>query len=133
MKQRFRKIGAIVLLMVLTINLFPVNSSATVNKPSSTWNLSTKGTYSGGGDAKNTALYSNYNFTGASKMRVKVVNKGDSKITVNVYRTDDWVSYYRKTVDSKTTMYFDMNITSSKKYYLKFSAPCKFDCTVSKI
>lgn len=134
MKIFIKKVWLILLIMALVVELNPIQASATVNKPSENWNLnpSKDGRYSGRGNAKGTNLYSNYNFTSVTKMRFEVVNKGEKDITVNIYRTDAYVSYYRITVEANSTAIWNMSTNSSKKYYVRFSAPCNFTYTVTK-
>ncbi len=132
MKCSIKKIGAMLLVMVMMVNLLSVEAFAGVNKPTSNRNLSSEGKYSGGGTAVNNALYSNHNFTGASKMKYTVINTGDKDITVNIYRTDARVSYYRIKVEAYSTAIWTMSTTSSKKYYAKFSKPCYFKYSVEK-
>ncbi len=134
MKIFIKKFGLVLLMMALVVELNPVQISATVSKPSIDWNLnpSKNGRYSGSGSAQVSNLYSNYNFTKVAKMRYEVVNTGDNDITVNIYRTDAYVSYYRIKVEAHSTAIWTMNTNSTKKYYVRFSAPCKFKYTVTK-
>lgn len=127
-----RKLVTIFLLAILSFNLPALKASASVNEPTKTWNLSKKGTYKGSGSAKGTSLYSNYYFTGVSKMKFTVNNTGSSDITVNIYRKDGFFSYYRIKVEAYSTAIWNMNTDSQKKYEVKFSAPCKFNYSVAK-
>lgn len=134
MKKIIKKIVVVTLACMFLLNFSSQEASAAVNEPSlsKVWNLAQKGKYTGSGTAQYSNLYSNYWFTGVSKMKYSINNLGSKTITVNVYRSDSNVSYYRGYVPAYSSLSLTMNTNSSKKYELRFSAPCNFTYSVSK-
>ncbi len=131
MKGYVRKISFMAFLLIGVFVFAPTKAEAQVDKPDGSWNIS-KSAYSGYGNAEVTDLYSNYYFTGVSKMKFSVSNTGSKNITVNIYRKDKIVSYYRIKIMPGSTATWTMATNSSKLYLMKFNAPCHFKYTVSK-
>lgn len=127
LKRVTKRIVMVALLILISSNINFTAASAQRDKPTETWNLSSKGTYYGSGNATTVNLFSNYMYTGASKLKVMVNNLGNQDLTVEIYRSDDIVCYYRYVIPAKEGHIFSMNSNSSKKYYFKFIRPCKFD------
>lgn len=105
---------------------------AATSEPTKSWNLSKSGKYNGSGEAYSSNLYSNYYFTGVSKMKISVTNKKDTDLTVSIYRKDDWVCYKKVIVPANGKTTWTMSVNSSKHYEIKFKAACKFNYSVQK-
>lgn len=108
--------------------------------PSSDWNLHTKGQYNGSGNSTYHDLYSNYRFTGVSKMNISLTPSTSMghDVVFEVYKyvwllsdkkvysgVADWE--YGKT---KTTIVMLTNLDPDAKYYIKYIAPTYFTGSV---
>ena len=113
---------------------------AGTSKPSSTWSLKAKtsggnGKYEGTGTCNTVDLYSNYYFSGVSKMKITVNNKSTKKsMKVKVYEYGSWwdscVSTVEIPANGKTT--WTISTDSKEKYYLKFFKPAQFSWSIKK-
>lgn len=105
------------------------------NVPTNTLDLSTYGTYEFSGYAQSNApLYTLYNFTGKDSYDVYVNNLGQNyTITVKLYKNtliDYSVRSFNVSPGHNTTVTID-DLSSGSKYYLRFSAPCYFEGSIS--
>lgn len=104
--------------------------------PTSTWNLSTKGSYTFAGEANIQDLYSNYLFTGVTKVSIGCQNKRtDRVLTVKLVRDDPAFDTVVSSVSIPKGGYLAWPVTglsSPSKYYLRFYAPCYFTGSISK-
>ena len=100
------------------------------SRPTANWNLSTNGQYNFSGYAAGTAdIYSLYNFTGVDPMCISVRNLGSTyTITVKLIKNaliDYTVETF--TVAPGQRRVVTVDVSSTSRYYLSFSAPCSFD------
>lgn len=105
-------------------------SSAAIIEPKSDYNLAKKGIYRGYGEAVGIDLYSNYYFTGVSRMRFHIYNYGDEKFTVNVYKKGNIFCQKRWEVTGHSTSIKLMDTESNSRYYIIFDSPCSFNYSV---
>lgn len=107
-----------------------------VSKPSSEWNLSSKGQYNFSGNSYSQTLYSNYYFTGVTKVEIKVTNNCTSKLTVKLLKSQtgvDW-SQSTKTINSGEYQIWSVSgLSTSSKYILSFSGPSDFSGYIKAI
>lgn len=102
------------------------------SKPSRStkWNLATQGQRTISGASSYTVLYSNYNFTGTSRMNVSITPTKVGDVTYKVYKnnllTDTLIGTYTAKY-GKMTMHIFKNLDSDGLYYLKFEVPCYFN------
>lgn len=103
------------------------------SKPSSTWNLSTAGQYEFSGGTAYNDLYTNYLFTGATDIKVKLhatkyksLNAELWKRNTGLFQSDQKVYTFGtlSVGQSAETTIFGLN--SGSKYYIKFIAPAYF-------
>lgn len=101
-----------------------------VNRPSSVWNISSKGTYNFSGSTNGQTLYSNYKFKGKTSYTVKVINTGSNPITVKAKRlTKTYAS--TKVSGGKSASFQFSNIQSATEFYLTFEGSgIKFEGTI---
>lgn len=137
MKRSIKKIICFVLIVLSFTGLISGKQvMAGTSAPSSTWNLRAKkdGKYKGSGSCNSVDLYSNYKFTGVSKMKISVTNKSKKKnIKVKVYK-DKWLDSCVSTVtippNGNTT--WAVSTSSSKKYFLRFFKPAEFSWSIKE-
>ncbi len=135
-KLKRSKVFAFYCLCVLFFNSLGVAHAGT-SKPSSTWNWS-NGSYSFHGAADSNNLYTNYKFTGMTKVSITVNNtSGKYDLEVRVKSVEAWWKP-DKTVSTAviphngTCTWEISNLDSSKKYYIIFYAPCRFTGSITK-
>ena len=104
-------------------------STRSNERPTSIWNFENNSLYYFDGSATYTDLYTEKLFTGTTGMGLYVKNENNSAVTVKVYKntatvlTDTVVFSF--SVPANTTVYKTTGtLSSSKKYYVKFSCPC---------
>ena len=99
------------------------------DKPyNSEWNLSKEGRYNFSGWCKQDYLYTNYTFTGASSVKIKVKNNSDQKITVKLLKQQSGVDWSQSTrhIEKGDTLYWQVDsLSKSSYYYLQFSKGSK--------
>ena len=104
--------------------------------PTSTWNLSTAGQYHFYGKASVSNLFTNYLFTGLSSARISCVNRSTTtSLKVRLMRDDAFVDTSVSTVTilkNGTTTWTVTGLSSTRKYYVKFEAPCDFTGDIRK-
>lgn len=95
------------------------------DEPSKGWNLNTKGKYSFSGNAKNTNLYTNYYFTGASTVEIYVKNSGSRLLTVELKQKQliNLPIHYVDVSSGESTTYKVNSLDSSKRYFIFFKNP----------
>lgn len=144
MSRKFTTFFAILLLVsVLVTNPLqvtaatPPNSTAepySQNKPGECWNLANDGVYWFSGYANQSDLYSNYYFTGASKVEIYVENQHATKeLTVKLLKQQTGVDFSVSTEKIPAGEYkkWSVSIDSSRNYILKFYAPSDFEGYIS--
>lgn len=101
------------------------------SKPTSTWNLSTKGRYTFSGYLTSVrSLYTNYLLTGKSSVSIYVRNNGTTSMKFKVMRKDlvfdnQVGSTYQVSAGKSGTV--TVTLDSSKNYYIEFLGPCDFN------
>lgn len=129
MKVLIKRGISLVLVLTLVLSL-SITAFAGLGVPTSTWNLKTKGKYTFQGEASRSNLYTDYLFTGTTKVEIKVVNKSSSdSVTVKLFEKSAWFFCETKaTVPAKgTTTWKYSDLESDEKYYLQFYAPSNFE------
>lgn len=104
------------------------------NKPGTAWNLANNGVYWFSGYANQSDLYSNYYFTGASRVEIYVKNQHATKeLTVKLLKQQTGVDFSVSTEKIPAGEYktWSVSIDSSKNYILKFYAPSNFEGYIS--
>ena len=100
------------------------------DKPSKTWDLSSKGKYSFSGSSQAATLYTNYLFTGKTSVTIKINNNKNKDVTVK-YRRKDLIfdnTIYTVTIKPNESEEFTINnLDKSNKYYISFSGSCDVD------
>lgn len=128
MKSAFKKVSMMLLTLTLFLSL-TTTAFAGLSEPKKTWDLKEKGKYTFEGNASISDLYSNYLFTGATRVEIKVNNKGDEELTVKLFEKDAW--FFCETSadvpEDGSTVWKYKDLDEDEKYYLQFYAPCKFD------
>lgn len=106
----------------------------TTEFPDKTWNLSTKGKYNFSGWTGSGSLYSNYLFTGVSKVDIYVNNLSSSRITVELKKDVTGFNPISsiKTISGNNDQKWSVDIDSSSKYYLRFTGGGDFDGYIVK-
>ncbi len=102
--------------------------------PTSIWNISQKGRYNFGGQADKSTLYSNYLFTGVSKVRIRVNNNSGKTLTVELKKDKsglNTVTSYKR-IKANSYAVWTVDIDSSAKYYLRFAAESNFSGYIEK-
>lgn len=105
------------------------------SKPTDTWNLSKKGSYSFGGSL-NTArsLYTDYLLTGKSKVKVEVSNNDHQySLKFKLKRKDAIIDNQigpTYEVPLGKTGYVEYELDKSSNYYLEFIGPCNFSGSI---
>jgi|GEM_PF-4052098 len=103
---------------------------AGVDKPTSTWDLSTKGKYTFSGEAYAVDLYTNYYLTGKSSVTISITNKSTSKsMKAKLWEKGAWfISESSVTVPANgTTTWTVSGLSKSESYYIQFYNPCYFN------
>lgn len=102
--------------------------------PTETIDLS-KQEYEFHGLAQRENLYSNYYFTGVSKVVIYVTNNHSNK-TLNVYfKQERWganTTVCKRSISAKNFEKWSVDVDSNTKYYLRFDAPCDFEGYIIK-
>lgn len=139
MKKLFLLVVAVLLLFVSTTNAYALENNGLceqpnylsdeistygIEKPESEWDLSKEGRYSFSGWCHDHYLYTDYLFTGASKVNIKVKNYSDEKITVKLLEKKTLIdtSASTRTIEAGDTLEWSASSLNSKGYYyLQFS------------
>jgi len=127
--QKFKnllKLFGILLICIVSISI-PVYAG--VDKPTSTWDLSSKGRYNFSGEAYAVDLYTNYYLTGKSSVTISITNKSTSKsMKAKLFEKSAWfISESTVTVPANgTTTWTVSGLDKSAKYYIQFYNPCYF-------
>ncbi len=137
-----KKIVSIILCLAMIFTM-PISTYAISNdepistfgqsKPSKSWDWN-KGEYNFIGEANTSALYSNYSFTDANKLYIRVRNHHASKtLTVKLLKSQAGIDFSVSTMEIKPTNYaeWSVSVDSSRTYILKFSAPSDFSGEIS--
>lgn len=133
--KNIKRIVCVALIFVIGFQVTANKVMAGTAKPTKDYNLSKK-SYSGGGECNSVDLYSNKLFTGVSKLKIKVTDKGKHAFIVKVYRRDNahWYSVDTKMHTMKVPKAGDasvtLNVAKSARYYLLFEPAAKFTYTV---
>lgn len=103
-------------------------------KPNYTWNWE-DGTYYFSGEATHSDLYSNYYFTDAEKFRIRVINNYNYPLTVKLLRSIPGIDFSASTeeIPANESKTWEVNVTKSLKYCLKFYAACEFTGCIERI
>jgi hypothetical protein len=124
------------LIIASLILSIPMSAYAGTYVPTSTWNLSTAGQYNLYGKASVSNLFTNYLFTGVSSARISCVNRSTTtSLKVRLMRDDPFVDTSVSTVTipkNGTTTWTVTALSSTRKYYVKFEAPCDFTGYIRK-
>lgn len=128
MKAVLKRVNVIILTTMIFLSL-STTAFAGLSEPKETWNLKEKGKYTFEGNASRNDLYSNYLFTGTTRVEIFVINKGEDELTVKLFEKNAW--FFSETDadiprKGKTTWEYD-ELDKNEKYYLQFYAPCKFE------
>lgn len=139
MPRSFKTFFAILLLVSVFVTnplqvtaATPPNGTAetySLSKPGTAWNFA-DGAYWFSGRANQSDLYSNYYFTGASKVEIYVDNLHATKdLTVKLLKQQSGVDFAVSTEKISAGEYkkWSVTIDSSKNYILKFYAPSSFE------
>lgn len=105
-----------------------------IDRPSSTWNVATKGQYDFSGSATGSTLYTNYKFTGATKYYVNVTNRRDGTLKVS-YRNASFpysLRGYCNIGASRTGAFYADAASTSSAIFLEFAAPSSFRGYIKK-
>ncbi len=104
------------------------------NFPTNVWNLNTKGKYNFSGWTGSGSLYSNYLFTGVSKVDIYVNNLSSSRITVELKKNTVGINPISsiKTISGKNDQKWSVDINSSSEYYLRFTGGGDFEGYIVK-
>ncbi|MBR2892445.1 MAG: hypothetical protein IKB94_01195 [Clostridia bacterium] len=103
-------------------------------KPNYTWNWK-DGTYHFSGEATQSDLYSNYYFTDAEKFRISIINNYSHSLTVKLLRSIPGIDFSAstETIPANESKTWEVNVTKSLKYCLKFYAACEFTGCIERI
>lgn len=135
MMKVIKKLTIVMMAVVIMLNFFSTNVYAGTDKPGKNkiWDISSDGKYSGSGLAGTSDLYSNYYFTGVTKMKISVTNNSSkNKLKVKVFKKGAIFSSSSVTVPASGTTTWTISTDSSTKYYLEFLAPCDFSWYIKK-
>lgn len=104
------------------------------SEPKKEWNLATKGRYNFSGYATVENLYTNYYFTGVTRVKIHVKNSGSGTMTVILLKKALINSEIHSTNISKGEgpTYYVNGLSSSKKYMLLFQASGDFSGYIEK-
>lgn len=109
------------------------------SKPTGKWNLSSSGRYDFSGGASYEALYTNYLFTGASSVRVKLTATKNNSLRAELWQrktgflqSDSKVYTFSEVPVGNTTETTVFGLSSSASYYIKFLAPAYFTGWIEK-
>ncbi len=84
MKAVLKRVNVIILTTMIFLSL-STTAFAGLSEPKETWNLKEKGKYTFEGNASRNDLYSNYLFTGTTRVEIFVINKGEDELTVKLF------------------------------------------------
>lgn len=103
------------------------------SKPTKIWNLSTQGYYSFSGWNFGDPLYSEYKFTGVSRVKITCKNTYSSKLTVKLLKEQFGVDFSVSTQTLKANSYLEWHATvePTRFYILRFSCPASFSGTIT--
>lgn len=104
--------------------------------PEDIWNLRTKGQYNFSGYIGGPgALYSNYFFTGASKVEIYVKNEGSAMIITELKKEKNGFNTIAstKTISAGNYQTWSVDTNSSDKYYLRFTYGGEFSGHIKAI
>ncbi len=102
--------------------------------PANVWDFSEKGRYNFGGKAGMETLYSNFLFTGASKVKIYVKNYHKETLTVELKKNKSGINTVTSHKKIKGNNYdiWTVDLDSSAKYYLRFVFPSDFSGYIEK-
>lgn len=100
-----------------------------LSKPTAIWNLGVSGYYTFSGWNSSDPLYSNYKFTGVSKVRISVTNNHSSSVTVKLLKEQPGIDFSvsTETIKAGQNKLWTANMDSSRYYILRFSSPSNFE------
>lgn len=110
----------------------PVSSAEIVpfstEKPSAVWNLATKGRYNFHGTNIMDTLYSNYMFTGVTRVRIYINNTGNKDIVVRLLKSQTGIDFAttKNTVEAGESLTWTAKVESNQKYILRFERGTTF-------
>ena len=112
-------------------NVYSINS---VSIPSSVHNLNTAGQYDFHGEAYAQDLYTNYLFTGVSKVKIHVKNNHSKRLKVQLKEKKAGINPVVSTqyVEANNSATYTVSVNSSKKYYIRFVHECVFEGYIKK-
>ena len=97
------------------------------SRPSSVWNIATKGQYDFAGSTGGQTLYTNYKFKGKTSYSIKVNNTGSNPITVKAKRLTKTYASTKISGGKSATIEFS-NIQKDTEFYITFDGSgIKFD------
>lgn len=102
--------------------------------PTDTWDLSKNTKYNFSGKANTETLYTNYLFTGVSKVKIHVNNTSSSTLKVELKKDKSGLNTVTssKKIEGNNYIEWTVNVDSSSKYYIRFVAPCNFNGYIEK-
>lgn len=142
-----KKLLSIFLLIALSISIFstPIAHAAyfgetlaevdnaimpySYYKPDTTWNWN-DGIYKFSGSASRSDLYTNHYFTDATTFHIYVKNNHSTQtLTVKLLRSIPGIDFSASTkkIEPGKELKWDVEVTPTTKYLLKFYAPCEFE------
>lgn len=103
-------------------------STYSLSKPSKTWNLATEGRYNFHGTNVAKPLYSNYMFTGVTRVRIHIENKGNKSIMVRLLKSQTGIDFAttKNTVEAGESLTWTAKVESNQKYILRFERGTTF-------
>ncbi|MGN0458683.1 MAG: hypothetical protein ACI4IL_06920 [Eubacterium sp.] len=111
-----------------------IYSTYSVSIPSKIYNLGTSGKYEFQGEAYSQDLYSNYLFTGVSKVKIHVENNYKKRLKVQLKEKKSGINPVVSTqyVEADNMATYTVSVDSSKKYYIRFVHECVFEGYIVK-
>lgn len=124
----------------LNLNVFayenPEIGTFSMAKPSKAWDWS-EGKYEFHGEAYSDDLFTNYYFTGCTKVRIVVTNlHSEVDLTVKLLKSQfgvDWSVSTKEVTAGEEQSWTVSNLDSSAKYMIKFYNPCHFEGYIEKL
>lgn len=103
-------------------------------KPSKVWNLETKGTYKFHGTNIMDTLYSNYMFTGVTRVRIHIENTGSKSIMVRLLKSQTGIDFAvtKNTVEAGESLTWTAKVEKNRKYILRFEHGSSFSGYIEK-
>lgn len=134
MRINIKKIVGVMAIVMCMLFCNTTNAYAGLSEPTTKKSLAID-SYEGYGYANNSPLYSNYTFTGVSKMRLTVENNSSkNNLVVKVYQCgflwDSCVSTV--TVPKNGETKWTISTEKAEDYYVRFEAPSNFNWKIEK-